>query len=289
VKEEKRKLVLIAVNMSEEDLFELKREFPQYEFEKSSAKKEALSIAKEAEILVTLAPSEEIIRSAKTCKWLQVLTAGVEDYLKIDAVRDNDQLLLTNASGIHSIQISEHIFAMILSITRGIKIAVLNQNLKKWEGLEDSKERPKLTELGGKTMLVVGLGSIGLATAKKGKAFGMKILGIKNNAAKKPKDPEYSQYVDQVGGPEKLENFVTISDFIVNCLPLTHETLGIFDSKIFSNMKTSAIFVNVGRGKTVVERDLIEALRSGKLGGLAWMCLRGSRFIRIHLCGTWRM
>ena len=265
--EKERKLVLFTVNIADQLIRDLSKEFAQYEFRRTTSRNEALSIARKAEILVTLGPSPEIITTATNCKWLQVLSAGVEDYLAIDAVKNNQNLILTNASGIHQIQISEHVFAMILALTRGMKTAVLNQQKKVWAGLERMTKSPPMMELYGKTLVLAGLGSIGLATARKGKAFGMKPIGLKHDRSKRPKDPEYSNYVDEIHGAEDLSNVVSTADFIVNSLPLTKETEGVFDSEIFSNTKNGAIFINVGRGKTVVELDLIRALKSGRLGG----------------------
>jgi phosphoglycerate dehydrogenase-like enzyme len=262
-----RKLILVTVNIPDTLMGGLTKEFPQYEFRRTASKDEAVSVAKDADIVVALSPSAEIISSAKKCKWLQVLTAGVEDYLAIGAVKNNQDLLLTNASGIHGIQISEHVFAMILALTRGIKTAILNQQNKTWVGLERMIKPPSMMELCDKTLVIAGLGNIGLETARKGKAFGMRAIGVKRDPWKRPKDPQYSNYVDEIHGMQDLAKIVSEGDFIVNTLPLTEETEAIFDSAIFSSTKNGAIFVNVGRGKTVVEKDLIEALKSGKLAG----------------------
>jgi phosphoglycerate dehydrogenase-like enzyme len=260
-----KRLVVLTVRVSDKAIQNLNNEFPRFEFRKTASKAEALSMVEDAEILVSLAPSSEIISSANGCKWLQVLTAGVEDYLAMNEIRNKQDLLLTNASGIHAIPISEHIFAMILALTRDIKKAIINQQDKIWTGLENTK--PSMIELCGKNLLLVGLGSIGLATAKKGKAFGMKCIAVKNDILKEPKDPKYSNYVEEIHGPEELAKLIPLADFIVDSLPLTERTENMFDAKLFSKVKEGAFFVNVGRGKTVVERDLVEALRSGRLAG----------------------
>ncbi len=246
---------------------DLASEFYEYEFRRTGSKEEALALAHEAEVLVGLSASPETITRATNCKWLQVLTAGVEDFLSINAVKNKKDPLLTNVSGIHGTQISEHVFAMILALTRGIKTAILNQQRKSWVGLQRISNSSSITELSGKTLVLAGLGSIGLAIARRGKAFGMKPIGVKRDPFKMPKDPEFMSYVNEIFGTEDLGNAASEGDFIVNTLPLTDETKGIFDSAIFSTTKRGTIFVNVGRGKTVVEKDLIEALKSGKLAG----------------------
>jgi phosphoglycerate dehydrogenase-like enzyme len=190
----------------------------------------------------------------------------VEEYLSMDSIKDNSNIRLTNVSGIHGAPISEHAFAMLLALTRKIKPAILNQEKKEWAKLRE--ERPlNLIVLDGKTMLLAGLGSIGLETAKKAKAFGMKTIGLKRLPEKRPKDPHYIEYVDEIVGHQQLAEAVSVSDVIVDSLPLTSDTRGLFDSKVFQAMKKGAIFVNVGRGKTVVEQDLVQALVQNRLYG----------------------
>jgi phosphoglycerate dehydrogenase-like enzyme len=258
-------LVLFTIEVPDKVLTKIRQEFPAFEFLRSSSKEEALQISGKIQILVTINADKEIIKSAKNCRWIQCFSAGVEDFLEIDEVRYNPDLLLTNASGVHAIPISEHIFAMLLVLTRNLNSVLRNQTNKKWVGLRD--ERPaSIDELDGMKMLIVGLGSIGLETARKAKCFGMQILAFKRNASQTPKDSNYSEYVDQVLTKVDLPKALSDADVVVNALPLTSETEGFFDSSAFSKMKQGAIFVNVGRGKTVRESDMIFALKCGKLG-----------------------
>lgn len=260
------KVVLFTIDVPGEALTKLRQEFPSFEFSESTTKEEALQVVERVQILVAINASKEIIARAKNCQWIQCLSAGVEDFLEIDEVRNNPDLLLTNASGVHGIPISEHIFAMLLGLTRNINSVIINQSKKSWVGLRD--ERPaSITELYGKNMLVVGLGAIGLETAKKAKSFGMKVYAMKRNPSQSPKDTHYSEYIDKVLSKDDFASTLSQMDVVVDALPLTSETQGFFDSNFFSEIKSGAIFVNVGRGKTVSEFDMISALKSGKLGG----------------------
>jgi phosphoglycerate dehydrogenase-like enzyme len=257
---------LFTIDVPDQALAKLGQEFPSFEFIKSTTKEEALQIAERVQILVAINASKEIIARAKNCRWIQCFSAGVEDFLEIDEVRNNPNLLLTNASGVHGIPISEHIFAMLLGLTRNLNSVIKNQSKKRWVGLRD--ERPtSITELYGKNMLVAGLGAIGLETAKKAKSFGMKVYALKRNPSQSPKDSHYSEYVDRVLSKEDLTSILSQMDVVVDALPITSETQGFFDSNFFSEVKPGAIFVNIGRGKTVRELDMILALKSGKLGG----------------------
>ncbi len=225
-----------------------------------------MQVAEGIQILVAINASKEFIARAKNLRWIQCFSAGIEDFLEIDEVRNNPDLFLTNASGVHGIPISEHIFAMLLGLTRSLNSVILNQSKKRWVGLRD--ERPaSITELYGKNMLVVGLGAIGLETAKKAKSFGMKVYAMKRNPSQSPKDTHYSEYVDRLLSKEDFTSILSQIDVVVDALPQTPETEGFFDSNFFSEIKSGAIFVNIGRGRTVSEPDMISALKSGKLGG----------------------
>jgi phosphoglycerate dehydrogenase-like enzyme len=262
-----KRLVLFTINyIPDGAIRSLTQEFPEFDFKKSSSKDDALTSVQRAEILVMLGPNPEIISSATNCRWLQVFSAGVEDYLEIDSVKSNKNLMLTNVSGIHAVPISEHIFALLLCLTRGLKSAISNQEKKSWVGLREMGT-PKMEVLSEKTMTLVGLGSIGLMTAKKAKGFGMRTMGVKRDPAKVPKDPDYSNYVDEIYGNKELVSAVSMADVIVNTLPFTKDTQDIFDSQLFSKAKKGCIFINVGRGQTVIEKDLIEALKTGNLAG----------------------
>ncbi|MEL0583463.1 MAG: D-2-hydroxyacid dehydrogenase, partial [Candidatus Thiodiazotropha sp. (ex. Lucinoma kazani)] len=112
-------------------------------------------------------------------------------------------------------------------------------------------------------MLVVGLGGIGTEVARRAQALGMRVIATRNSSRKGP------EFVDYVGLAHELPALAEQADVVVNATPLTPTTLGLFDSKLFRQMKPGAYFINVGRGKSVVTKDLIDALNTGHLGGAA--------------------
>jgi phosphoglycerate dehydrogenase-like enzyme len=113
----------------------------------------------------------------------------------------------------------------------------------------------------GKTLLVAGLGGIGTEVARRGHALGMRVIATRASDRKGP------EFVSYVGRPDELPKLVAEADVIVNALPLTQATQDTFDARVFSVTKRSALFINVGRGGTVDTAALIEALRSGAVGG----------------------
>ncbi len=119
--------VLIAFDISDNLLSELRNDLGHaFEFEKSKSKSEALELAGSVDILVMMTPSEEIVKAATKCRWIHAMTAGVEDYLTMEFLKNSPSLVLTNSVGIHGVQISEHVFALVLAFTRNIRTLVLN-------------------------------------------------------------------------------------------------------------------------------------------------------------------
>ncbi|MRR18516.1 MAG: D-2-hydroxyacid dehydrogenase, partial [Deltaproteobacteria bacterium] len=115
-------------------------------------------------------------------------------------------------------------------------------------------------ELTGRTLLIIGAGSIGSEIARKAKAFDMTVYGIKN-------DPVPLEHFDRVAGTDALHGFLAESDYNVVITPLTARTYRMIGEKEFKAMKNSSIFINVSRGDTVDEAAMIEALRRGEIAG----------------------
>jgi phosphoglycerate dehydrogenase-like enzyme len=124
-----------------------------------------------------------------------------------------------------------------------------------------NNRQSKKISISGKTMLVVGLGGIGSEVARRAAAMGMRVIGTRNSSREGP------EYVDYVGLSHELFKLAGQADVIVNALPLTPATTGLFDKGFFAATKRGAYFVNVGRGQTVVTDDLLEALESGQITG----------------------
>ena len=108
-------------------------------------------------------------------------------------------------------------------------------------------------------MLVAGLGGIGMEVARLGAALGMQVSGTRNSSRNAP------EFVQYVGLAHELQDLAAEADVIVNALPLTEGTKRLFDSEFFAATKPGAMFINVGRGSTVVTDDLLAALESGQI------------------------
>jgi phosphoglycerate dehydrogenase-like enzyme len=185
-------------------------------------------------------------------KWLQSWSAGV-DSLPLESLEARN-IIVTSANGVHAYPISETIFALMLSLTRKIHTYVRNQKEKKWH-----HSNMKL-EMHGKTVGIIGVGTIGKEAAKIAKAFGMKVLGVRHSG-------KQQEFVDEMHTTDQLDEVLPNCDYVVITLPLTKETHHLFGSKQFNLMKSSAFFINIGRGEIVVEGDLISALQRGHIAG----------------------
>lgn len=209
----------------------------------------------DADVLVSLGFDNEYtpssIMNSNKVKWIHILAAGVEN-LPFKEIKQKN-IIVTNSNGIHKIPISEHVFGMLLNFTRNLYIFQEQKKQKLWK-------KQIGTELYGKTMGIIGLGSIGREIARKAKAFDMKVIGTKNN-----KIP--LENVDCVYGSEELQQVLSQCDFVVIALPSTPQTNKLISRREFESMKDGAYFVNISRGEIVDEVELIKALKNGKLKG----------------------
>lgn len=195
------------------------------------------------------------ITSAKNLKWIHTFSAGVEKVLTDEIVKS--KVIVTNSSGIHATPIAEHVLGFTLIFTRKFYDTFKKQKNKIWKSSED------LTELRGKTVLVVGLGHIGTEVARLAHCFGTRVIAVKNNINNKP------DFVNKLYSSNQLEEAIPKADFVVICLPYTKDTHHLFDMKKFKLMKKSAVLINIGRGGVVHEKQLIEALNKKIVGGAA--------------------
>ncbi len=214
---------------------------------------EALKFLPEADILIVFGRiDKEALKICSKLKWLFSVSAGVE-HLPFTELKEKG-VIVTNTRGIHGEQISEHVFGMVLSFSRQLMLSRKNQLQKKWAQLLPVDELP------GKTLCIIGAGSIGSEIARKAKAFDMHVIGLK-------KHPEAMEYFDDVFGIEKLHDVLGLADYAVLITPLTDETYHIMGAEEFKAMKRTGVFINMSRGDTVDEASLIDALRNGIIAG----------------------
>ena len=209
---------------------------------------ELKSCLPDTEILVTLFafPNAELIELAPRLRWIQALTAGV-DFFPLTKIKERD-ILLTCGRGIHKIYIAEYAIAAMINLARNFHLMFRNQLRGKWD------RSISQDEIYGKTVGILGLGSIGQEIARKAFILGMHVIGVKNN-------PLPLEGIEHVYGPAAMKEVFSQSDYVINLLPNTTATRGLIDKTFFALMKRSACFINLGRGSTINQADLIDALQ----------------------------
>ncbi len=200
----------------------------------------------------------EVIEAGAGIRWVQRMFAGVERCVSIPAFAERG-IVLTNMQKVAGSVMAEHVLALMFGLTRGLAGYLPAQAKGEWA--DEAVPESRLWEVKGRTMLVVGLGGIGTEVAKRAHALGMTVIATRNSGTDGP------DYVAEVGLPDRLLPFAARADVIVSTLPLTPETKGLMNEAFFKAAKRGALFINVGRGGTVVTDDLVAALQDGRLGG----------------------
>ena len=199
---------------------------------------------------------------ATNLKWLQTVSAGVD---RIDhAELKRRGILVTNSSGIHAINIAEHVLSMMFSFARRLPDFLDSQRQELWNEFNRPTVNvgPPAFELTGQTLFVVGMGRIGEALAKRAKALDMNVVGTVRRSGK-----VRSEHVDDVILQSELASRIGEADHVAICLPLTNETRGLFDAAMLSSMKDGSLIYNIGRGPIIDQNALYAELQSGRLGG----------------------
>jgi len=210
---------------------------------------------------------DRLLSRAPHLTWVHSATSGVERALT-PAARDRD-VLVTNARGVFSRPIAEHVLLMILAVSRHLPELLELQRERTWQPLEGRE----LREL---TIGIVGYGSLGRSVASLASAFGARVIALRRRpegaAAAGPDEEDgfpFEPRVDQVFGPDRLHELLAASDIVVLAAPLTPETEGMIDEAAIGAMKRDAWLINVARGRLVDDTALVRALRDNRIGGAA--------------------
>lgn len=210
-------------------------------------------IIRETEVLIARC-APRIILEADNLRWIHDSRHGA-DRCMIPEIQDK-HFLWTNSQHASAPPMADHVIAMMTMLTRGL------HNFHRFQAQGIWKERPidfPMLELSDKTMLIVGLGGVGTEVARRAHGLGMRVFGIRRSSREGP------EFVDYVGLSDEVYELAGEADVVVNALPLTNETRGLFDTMFFDAVKPGAYFISVGRGKSTVTDDLVAALKDGRL------------------------
>src|SRR5262249_6787010 len=196
---------------------------------------------------------DAVRRRLKDLRWVQSLATGVDHFLRCPYL--SPSVLITSGRGIHGPMMREMAAFLLLALSHNVVRQVEDQKAHVWE-------RRLWTLLYEKTAVVVGTGVSGAAVGELLGAFGVEVIGV-------PRTPRPIEGFDSVMHTDGLIEAAAKADYLINILPASRENIGLFTTTVFQAMKASACFINIGRGETVDEDALVEALRTRRIAGAA--------------------
>lgn len=196
-----------------------------------------------------------VLPAARELAWLQLSWAGADAFVKPGVLQE--ETILTNASGAYGVAVSEHMAAVTFALVRRLHQYARNQQAHIWE------DRGPITSIEGARVLVLGIGDIGGRYAKKMKALGAYVIGVRRTQGEKP------DYLDEQYTIESLDELLPGADIVAMVLPGGPATEHIMDERRLRLMKKNAYLINDGRGGAIDPEALKRVLRDGHLGGVA--------------------
>ncbi len=233
----------------------LRAEFPPLQFALAHNAAELPADMSDIDVLISFAIElkDDFYRQATRLKWVQCLATGVDHVLRCPSLKP--ETLLTSGRGIHGAPMRETIVFLMMGVAREARRLAEAQKAHLWE-------RRYWSLFCGKTAVIVGVGVIGVATAKLLKAFGMHVIGL-------TRTPRITEGFDEIKPTAELKEAAARADYLINILPATKDNVSLFDGAVFAAMKPTAYYISAGRGQTVDEAALIEALRARRIAGAA--------------------
>ncbi len=244
--------LLVYPALKDEERQQLADVDPSVDLVNARSEDEALAEIVDAEAMYGHITPEMLARAEKL-RWLQTPIAGLENYMFPKLAES--ELTMSNMAGIYNDQIADHTMTYILMFARGFHIYLRRQLDRNWE-----TDVP-IIHLADATIGIIGLGGIGTAIAQRAKAAEMRVIATE---ARRDEQPDF---VDELWPPERLDDLLAASDFVVSCVPHTPATEGMIGAAQLAKMQPTAYLINISRGVVVKLEALVEALQSGTIAG----------------------
>ena len=196
-------------------------------------------------------------QTKRRVRFIYSVSAGVDAYRLSELTKELHGIPMYNAQGCYSNVLAEHVVFSMLYFNRFPWRLVASKNEKKWD-------RFNMIEIQEQKVVVIGYGDIGQACGQKAAALGKKVTGIRRSG-----DNMVDKHGVMVRGNDALDEAIREADFVVGVLPGTVHTTHFFNKDVFAKMKPSAVFINIGRGQTQCEADIVDALNNGVIRGAA--------------------
>ena len=239
----------------------LRRRFPHVRFIHATTPQQRQEGLADCDIAYTWILNDQEAAKAARLKWVHTSAVAVET-LCLPELFARD-IAVSNTRGVQAVPIAEHVMAVTLALAKQMPFVIDNQRLARWAQNEFMGARlPWL--LKGRTLGLIGVGTIGSEIAKRAESFGMRVIALRRR-------PAYGTigHVERVYGKDQLGDFLAQSHVLVICAPLTPETHALMGARQFAQLPQGAVVVNVGRARIIDTDALIDALHSGHLGGAA--------------------
>jgi len=237
----------------------LRRRFPDVEFKNVNTRDEVPAALRDADVAFAPFLLAEWVDDAPALRWVHSSAAAVEGLLPLPALAKRN-ILVSNSRGVQAVAMAENVIGGLLVLARKFDRTLGAQREHRWIQNELIDDWPWL--LHGKRMTIVGLGTIGMEVARRAHAFGMKITGIRRRTSEPKPD-----FIDRVFAPESLDDALAGCEILVLSAPGVDATKRIIGPDQLARLAPGAVLVNVARGQVVDELAMIDALRSGALGG----------------------
>lgn len=227
--------------------------FPALRFQAAHSEQAAMQLAPSTHAIIGIGPkmSAELIGAMPQLEWIQTVTTGVENFRHMTTLPS--EVVITRVSGVQGPQVSETAIMLMLALARRLPTMLAAQAEQRWQ-------RDMQSALFGKTLCILGLGSIAETLAQYAATMGMRVIGVSDG---RTEAPNFTQIVPR----SALAQAAGQADFLVVLVPLSDATHHIINADVLAAMKPSAFLINVARGGCVDEAALIDALTKGQIAG----------------------
>lgn len=237
----------------------LRRRFPDVTFVYATDAETRARALVDCDVAFTWIMSAQELATARNLRWVHSSAVAVETLALPELFARG--VIVSNSRGVQATPIAEHVMAVLLGLARQLPFVFENQRARRWSQNEFADGRlPWL--LDGRTLGLIGVGTIGTAIAARAKAFGMRVIAVRRRA-----DGEPVPNIDEIYPLAELDTVLSHADAIVIAAPLTPETHRLIGAAQLARMKRGAVLINVGRAKIIDEVALADAITSGHLGG----------------------
>ena len=222
--------------------------------------------------------------AARKLRWIHATAAGVSQLLTPELVASD--IVVTNSRTIQGPIVAEHVIAVVLALAKGLPGAIRYQDRHEWAQKQLWQQPPRLREISGATLGLVGFGTIARETARRALALGMKVIAVREHpehgtapgrelaSTQSHADADFNSAVLQFGssavrilGLDSLDELLRASDYVVLTAPETPRTAGLINAARLAQMRPDAFLINVSRGSLLDEAALVDALRSRRIAG----------------------